>query len=89
MNKEKKTERINLRLTIAEKRLINEEAKRNNQNITEHIVSLIKNEKSCTSHEQRIADSMAANQLINNLLTSSELSNKAKEIISKEIRKYV
>ena len=89
MDKEKKTEQINLRLTRSEKDMLYKNAGINRNNITEYIINLIKNNSKIVSYEQYIADSMTENNIINNLLLSDKLSNKSKKIISREVRKYV
>ena len=89
MDKEKKTEQINLRLTRSEKDMLYKNAGINRNNITEYIINLIKNNSKIVSYEQYIADSMTENSIINNLLLSDELSDKSKKIIIQEVRKYV
>ncbi len=89
MNKEKKTEQINLRLTKSEKDMLYKNAGIDRKNVTEYIINLIKNNSKSVSYEQYITDSMTENNIINNLLLSDELSNKSKKIISREVRNYV
>ena len=89
MNKEKKTEQINLRLTKSEKDMLYKNAGINGKNVTEYIINLIKNNSNSVSYEQYITDSMTENNIINNLLLSDKLSNKSKKIIIREVRKYV
>lgn len=89
MDKEKKTEQINLRLTKSEKDMLYKNAGIDRKNVTEYIINLIKNNSKSVSYEQYITDSMTENNIINNLLLSDELSNKSKKIISREVRKYV
>ena len=89
MNKEKKTEQINLRLTKSEKDMLYKNAGINGTNVTEYIINLIKNNSKSVSYEQYITDSMTENNIINNLLLSDKLSNKSKKIIIREVRKYV
>lgn len=89
MDKEKKTEQINLRLTRSEKDMLYKNAGINRNNITEYIINLIKNNSKIVSYEQYIADSMTENSIINNLLLNDELSDKSKKIIIQEVRKYV
>lgn len=89
MDKEKKTEQINLRLTRSEKDMLYKNAGINRNNITEYIINLIKNNSKSVSYEQYIADSMTENSIINNLLLNDELSDKSKKIIIQEVRKYV
>ena len=89
MDKEKKTEQINLRLTRSEKDMLYKNAGINRNNITKYIINLIKNNSKIVSYEQYIADSMTENSIINNLLLSDELSDKSKKIIIQEVRKYV
>ncbi len=85
----KKTDRIPLRVSPEQKELIKAQATKQNMNNTEYILSLIEQDSKSISHEQLIQNSLSENQLINSLLTNPELSNKAKETIGKEIRKYV
>ena len=89
MNKEKKTEQINLRLTKSEKDMLYKNAGINGKNVTEYIINFIKNNSKSVSYEQYITDSMTENNIINNLLLSDKLSNKSKKIIIREVRKYV
>ena len=89
MDKEKKTEQINLRLTKSEKDMLYKNAGIDVKNVTEYIINLIKNNSKSVSYEQYITDSMTENNIINNLLLSDKLSNKSKKIISREVRKYV
>ena len=89
MDKEKKTEQINLRLTRSEKDMLYKNAGINRNNITEYIINLIKNNSKIVSYEQYIADSMTENNIINNLLLNDKLSDKSKKIIIQEVRKYV
>ena len=89
MDKEKKTEQINLRLTKSEKDMLYKNAGIDGKNVTEYIINLIKNNSKSVSYEQYITDSMTENSIINNLLLSDKLSNKSKKIISREVRKYV
>lgn len=89
MDKEKKTEQINLRLTKSEKDMLYKNAGIDRKNVTEYIINLIKNNSKSVSYEQYITDSMTENNIINNLLLSDELSNKSKKIISREVRNYV
>ena len=89
MDKEKKTEQINLRLTRSEKDMLYKNAGIDRKNVTEYIINLIKNNSKSVSYEQYITDSMTENNIINNLLLSDELSNKSKKIISREVRNYV
>lgn len=89
MDKEKKTEQINLRLTRSEKDILYKNAGINRNNITEYIINLIKNNSKSVLYEQYIADSMTENSIINNLLLNDKLSDKSKKIIIQEVRKYV
>ena len=89
MDKEKKTEQINLRLTKSEKDMLYKNAGIDGKNVTEYTINLIKNNSKSVSYEQYITDSMTENNIINNLLLSDKLSNKSKKIISREVRKYV
>ena len=85
MDKEKKTEQINLRLTKSEKDMLYKNAGIDGKNVTEYIINLIKNNSKSVSYEQYITDSITEN----NILLSDKLSNKSKKIISREVRKYV
>lgn len=89
LNKDKKTERIIIRMTKPEKKKLFNDAKASGQSVSEYARSLVESNKKYVSHEQYIADSIERNQLINDLLANDRLSNKAKEIISDEVRKYV
>lgn len=89
MNREKKTERIIIRMTKPEKKKLFNDAKASGKSVSEYARSLVKSNKKYVSHEQYITDSIERNQLINDLLANDILSNKAKEIISDEVRKYV
>lgn len=89
MDKEKKTERIIIRMTKPEKKRLFSDAKASGKSVSEYARDLVKNNKKCVSYEQYIIDAIDENQLINDLLVNDKLSNKAKEIISEEVRKYV
>ena len=67
MDKEKKTEQINVRLTRSEKDMLYKNAGINGKNVTQYIINLIKNNSKSVSYEQYITDSMTENNIINNL----------------------
>lgn len=72
-----------------QKEFVEMQAKKQNKNKTEYILSLIEQDSISISHEQLISNSLSENQFINDLLTHPDISNKDKQIIGKEIRKYV
>ena len=71
MDKEKKTEQINLRLTKSEKDMLYRNAGIDGKNVTEYIINLIKNNSKSVSYEQYITDSMTENNIINNLFQNN------------------
>ena len=85
----KKTDRLDLRVSPEQKEFVEMQAKKQNKNRTEYILDLVEQDSKSISHEQLIQNSLSGNQLINDLLTNPEFSNKVKETIGKEIRKYV
>ena len=84
-----KTDRLDLRVSPEQKEFVEMQAKKQNKNKTEYILSLIEQDSISISHEQLISNSLSENQFINDLLTHPDISNKDKQIIRKEIRKYV
>ena len=84
-----KTDRLDLRVSPEQKEFVEMQAKKQNKNKTEYILSLIEQDSISISHEQLISSSLSENQFINDLLTHPDISNKDKQIIGKEIRKYV
>ena len=84
-----KTDRLDLRVSPEQKEFVEMQAKKQNKNKTEYILSLIEQDSISISHEQLISNSLSENQFINDLLTHPDISNKDKQIIGKEIRKYV
>lgn len=89
MKKENKTERITLRLSGKEKDMVNKLADDNGMNVSKLILSLIDKELNSVPHEQYITKSLEENKLINSLFSNGDLSNKSKQVISREIKKYV
>ncbi len=85
----KKSKRIDLRATPEEIILLDQQAKENGMNRSEYIFSLVKKDSRQNSHELQIKNSLIENGLFNSLLLNPSLSNKAKQIIGKEMRKYV
>ena len=84
-----KTDRLDLRVSPEQKEFVEMQAKKQNKHKTEYILSLIEQDSISISHEQLISNSLSENQFINDLLTHPDISNKDKQIIGKEIRKYV
>ena len=84
-----KTDRLDLRVSPEQKEFVEMQAKKQNKNKTEYILSLIEQDSISISHEQLISNSLSENQFINDLLTHPDISNKDKQIIGQEIRKYV
>lgn len=89
MKKENKTERITLRLSGTEKDMVNKLADDNGMNVSKLILNLVDKELNSMPHEQYISKSLEENKLINSLLSNDDLSNKSKQVISREIKKYV
>lgn len=84
-----KTERIPLRVTPEQKKSIEIQARSQKKRTTEYLIGLAEQDLKSISHEQLTINSLSENQFINNLLTHPDISNKDKQIIGKEIRKYV
>ena len=85
----KKSERIDLRLTPEERKLLETKARERNMNNSQCICSLLKQNAIPKSHEQQITDSLTGNDILHSLLLNPTLSNTAKQTIGKEIQKYV
>lgn len=85
----KKTERLQLRLTQEIRKLLEQQCQEHGMNFTEYICALIKKDFIQQSHEQQIEDAMAENHVLNSLLLNPDISSKAKQLIGKEIGKYV
>lgn len=85
----KKTKRIDIRVSPEQKELIELQAKKQNKTVTEYISSLIEQDLKSISPEQLIQNALSENQLINELLTNPKISNKDKQIIGEEMKKYV
>lgn len=90
MNMSKK-ERIFLRVTSDKKELWEQRAKKQGLTLTELITYRMDNCETIApkTHEQNVVDSMKENYLINTFLQSLDLSDKTKNIIVKEMKKYV
>lgn len=86
----KNTERVDLRLTPKTKGLLTKLSKESRQNCSEYIRSLIE-QAACTgfSHQQQIYLTLKENKFINSLFANPELTDDAKMIIAKEMRKHV
>lgn len=80
---------INLRVSKEQKEQIERKAKSDNKNISRYILDTVLDDGNITSHEKLITSSLQGNQLINDLLRSTDISDKTKKIISQEVRKYV
>lgn len=85
----KKSERIDLRLTPKEKNLLEIQAREHNMNNSQYICSLLKQNAALKNHEQQMKDSLAENHILNSLLLNPNLGKTVKQIIGKEIQKYV
>lgn len=85
----KKTERIDIRLTPEEKALLEHQAQEHGMNLSEYTRHSITKCFTQKTHEWQVENSLTENHIINSLLLNSELSNKSKQIIGKEIGKYV
>jgi len=85
----KKTERIPLRVSPEQKDLIGVQAKKQNKTTTEYLIGLAEQDRKSISHEHMIQNALSENQFINSLLIHPSISNKDKQIIGKELRKYV
>lgn len=101
----KKEKRMDLRITEDLKKTTKENAKKKHMNTSEYICDLIEKDTNSMSHEQitpntlkstktlsheqMVQNALSENELINGLLTNSEIPNKTKQLIGKEMRKYV
>ena len=83
MNKEKKTEQINLRLTKSEKDMLYKNAGIDGKNVTEYIINLIKNNSKSVSYEQYITDSMTENNITILLVSHKAYSAKNLSVAGK------
>lgn len=85
----KKIEQIHLRLPSELKQLMAANAKKQNLTSSEYIRTLIEKDKKLLTHEQRTQNALAENQFVNELLKNPEITNKCKQTIGKELKKYV
>lgn len=87
----KNNKRIDLRLTPETKEQLTKLAQNNGQNCSEYIRSLIEQAAYTNSSCQQPVYNkiLQENRFINSLLTNPALTDDAKKIIVKEMRKYV
>ncbi len=86
-----KKERISIRVTSGRKKNWEQQAKKHESTLTGLITHLMDNCETVfsTSHEKNVMNSMKENHLIHDLLRRTDLSDKAKHIIAKEVEKHV
>lgn len=84
-----KTERIDIRTTSEAKSIIRTGATSTQQNISEFMVNSSIQAALSLTHKGQIQNILPENDFFNSLLINPELSNKSKQIMSKELRKYV
>ncbi len=99
MKKTKKDTTINLRLPYETKELLTASAKSHGKTSSAYLRFLIERDASAEianqnthqkiSHEQMVTNSLSENQFINGLLINTEISNKSKKVIGRELRKHV
>ena len=92
MNKTKntnKTDRLDIRFRPEIKNLANRKAHEQNLTTSKYICNLIEKNEQNISHEQLIEHSLKENHFINSLLTNEGLSLRSKQLIGKEMKKYV
>ncbi len=85
----KKTERVDFRFPLETKELMNSMAKKHNMKNSQYVRSLIEKDAHSISHEQQIQNSLRENHFINSLLANPDMPNKCKQLIGKELEKYV
>lgn len=86
-----KSKRLFIRVTQEQKEKIKANAEAHHLSITDYILNCSLNNSLNTkiTFEQLIANTLAENNFYNNLLINKELSNRSKQIISGELKKYV
>ena len=86
-----KTERIFIRVTHEQKTNIVEAAKAHGLTVTDYFLKMFSDSipNVPATHERVIENTIAENNFYNSLMTNESLPNKAKQIISKELRNYV
>ncbi|MCI8940253.1 MAG: hypothetical protein HFH12_09740 [Dorea sp.] len=99
MKKAKKDATINLRLPYETKELLTTLAENHGKSSSAYLRLLIEKDANAVisnqntqqhiSHKQMVINSLKENQFINSLLANTEISNKGKKAIGRELRKYV
>lgn len=86
-----KSQRLFIRVTQEQKEKIKVNAEAHHLSITDYMLncSLNNSLNAQITFEQSITNTLAENYFYNNLLTSKDLSNESKQIISRELKKYV
>lgn len=86
-----KTERIFIRVTPEQKTNIVETAKAHGLTVTDYFLKMFSDSipNAPATYEQVIENTIAENNFYNSLMVNESLSNKAKQIICEELRKYV
>jgi uncharacterized protein (DUF1778 family) len=87
----KKTERLFIRVAPNVKERIKRNAQAEELSITNYLLKYLPDnpQGSPITHEQLIQSTFTENQFYNNLMANKKLNNKAKQIISKELKNYV
>ncbi len=84
-----KTERVHFRVSLETKETMHSSAAKKGLNYSEYFRWLVEQDAKRLSHEEQIQNSLHENTFINRLFTNQELTLKSKQIIAKELRKYV
>lgn len=84
-----KSDRLHVRCTPAIKEMAKNKAQEQGISSSEYICALIENDNKSLTHEQQIEQALLENHLINDMLASDELPLKYKQMIGKEMKKYV
>lgn len=86
-----KTERIFIRVTHEQKTNIVEAAKAHGLTVTDYFLKMFSDSipNAPDTYEQVIENTIAENNFYNSLMTNESLPNETKQIICKELRKYV
>lgn len=82
----KKNNRLYMRISDSDKALLEKLAKEHRMSLSEYICFSV---KECESVKNQIYPTMILGEFIAGLYSNPDLSSKAKQIIGKEIQKYV
>lgn len=85
----KKTARLYYRCATERKKEVQAYAKSQKMTVSAYLDRLIDGDMPHLTHEHQIQNALKGNQLINELLTNSQVPLHTKQLIGKEMKKYV